>query len=287
MRRLRLACLAQLPLQPDTFGPMARTKIKKPKKAATPAYAAPALEKGMDIVELLAEEPAGLTISDIALRLGRSMGEVFRMIAAMQRREWLHKDPESDRFSVTFRILELGHRGTSSRVLALAAAPVMQELSRITDQSCHLVVRSGGRGVVIHRQENLSLQGGFSMRPGAAVDLLSSCSGHVLLAFTPADELSAVLQQLPSPLQSLPLALRSILERVSAQGYEMKPSARTAGVTDISYPIFGFAGRTQAALTIPYLLVIDDSLPKDPEETRAVLHEASRRISTALGGHPR
>ena len=262
---------------------MIRTKKQNKKEAAARAYAAPALEKGMDIVELLAEEPSGLTISDIALRLGRSMSELFRMIAAMQRREWLHKDPESDRFSMTFRILELGHRGTSSRVLALAAAPVMQELSQITDQSCHLVVRSGGRGVVIHRQENLSLQGGFSMRPGASVDLLSSCSGHVLLAFTPAEQLDSVLQQLPAPLRSLPAALRSVLVRVRTQGYEMKPSARTAGVTDISYPIFGFGGRTQAALTIPYLMVIDDSLPKDLEQTRLLIHQSSQRISHALG----
>jgi DNA-binding IclR family transcriptional regulator len=266
---------------------MPRTKTQHKNKTTPPAYAAPALEKGMDIVELLAEEPSGLTISDIALRLGRSMAEVFRMIAAMQRREWLHKDPESDRFTVTFRILELGHRGTSSRVLALASAPVMQELSRLTDQSCHLVVLSGGRGIVIHRQENLSLQGGFSMRPGASVDLLTSGSGHVLLAFTPADELGAVLNQLPTPLRSVPVSLRSVLERVSAQGYEMKPSARTSGVTDISYPIFGFAGRTQAALTIPYLMVIDDSLPKGLDQSRALLHQAAQRISLALGWHPK
>jgi DNA-binding IclR family transcriptional regulator len=240
----------------------------------------------MDIVELLAEEPSGLTLSEIAQRLGRSMGEVFRMIATMQRREWLYKDPESDRFSVTFRVLELGYRGTSSHVLALAAAPVMQELSQQTDQSCHLVVRSGGRGLVIHRQENLSLQGGFSMRPGATVDLLTSCSGHVLLAFTPRDELDTVLQKLPAPIRALPPALGSVLDRVRGQGYEMKPSARTAGVTDISYPIFGFGGRTQAALTIPYLMVIDDSLPKDLEQTRVLLEKASRRISRNLGWQP-
>lgn len=266
---------------------MPRSKRAKSKRTLTPTYAVPALEKGMDIVELLAEEPAGLTLTEIGSRLGRSMGEVFRMITALQRRGWLHKDPESDRFSVTFRVLELGHRGTSSRVLALAAAPVMQELSQVTDQSCHLVVRSGGRGLVIHRQENLSLQGGFSMRPGASVDLVSSCSGHVILAFTPVDELNAVLQQLPAPLQSLPPGLAAVLERVRAQGYEMKPSARTAGVTDISFPIFGFAGRTLAALTIPYLMVIDNSLPKDLQETRAVLQDASQRISRELGWQPR
>ena len=34
-------------------------------------YSAPALEKGLDIVEALAKEPEGLTSADISERLGR------------------------------------------------------------------------------------------------------------------------------------------------------------------------------------------------------------------------
>jgi DNA-binding IclR family transcriptional regulator len=262
---------------------MAAAKSRKKKKSTSPSYSAPALEKGMDILELLASEPSGLTITDIAARLGRSMSEVFRMILAMQTRQWLQKDPETDRFSVTYRVLELAHRGTSSLAITQAATAVMHDLSFNIDQSCHLVVRSGGHGIVIHRQENPSPQGGFAMRLGAIIDLPTSCSGHVLLACASQEQLAATLKRLPKPMREISPELQTVLERVRRQGYEMQRSPRTVGVTDISYPIYGFEGGALAALTVPYLMVIDNSLPADLEQTRTLLKNAAEVISRALG----
>jgi DNA-binding CsgD family transcriptional regulator len=54
-----------------------------------PIYAAPALEKGLDILELLAKQAEGLTRREIAERLGRSVSEIFRMIEALTRRSYL------------------------------------------------------------------------------------------------------------------------------------------------------------------------------------------------------
>jgi DNA-binding IclR family transcriptional regulator len=60
----------------------------------------------------------------------------------------------------------------------------------------------------------------------------------------------------------------------------------TAGVTDISYPIRGFDGKVMAALTVPYLHVLDNSLPTTVERTRKLLEDCARRISQALGWLP-
>jgi DNA-binding IclR family transcriptional regulator len=137
---------------------------------------------------------------------------------------------------------------------------------------------------VIQRQESISeFQGGFAMRLGAVVDLLTSCSGHVLLAFTPPEELNEVLMSLPRPMKKPTPRLSAILESVRERGYEMKASARTAGITDIGYPIRGLDKRVIAALTIPYLGVLDHSLPTTVEQTRLLLSRAARRISEALG----
>ncbi len=263
---------------------MNTTKRKKRKAAGKGEYTAPALEKGIEIVELLASEAPGLTISEIAARLGRSINEVFRVIIVMQRMGWLQKDPQSDCFSVTYRVLELAHRGTQAENLSIAAGPLMRDLAAATSQSCHLVVRSGGHGLVIQRQESISLfQGGFAMRLGAVVDLLSSCSGHLLMAYLSADELHAVLKLLPTPLNKPTPKLSALLRRVREQGYEMKPSARTDGITDIGYPIRGLDGRVSAALTVPYLRVLDASLPTTIAQTRQLLAETARKVSEAMG----
>ena len=149
----------------------------------------PALEKGIEIVELLAEEPAGLTIVEIAARLRRSMNEVFRIIVVMGRHGWLDKNPDTDRYSVTYHLLEMAMRATPTRSLTAVAGPIMSALATQTAQSCHLVVRAGGRGLIIQREENASLQGGFALRPGAqcrpGAQLFWACAAR-LRAYPPA-----------------------------------------------------------------------------------------------------
>ena len=75
-------------------------------------YSAPALEKGVDIIELLADAETGLTISEISHRLKRRMSELFRIIVVLERRNWLQKDPESARYSLSYHLLRVAHRGT-------------------------------------------------------------------------------------------------------------------------------------------------------------------------------
>ena len=266
---------------------MKKTKKKTlARRSTNVGYKAPALEKGIEIIELLADEPGGLTIAEIGHRLRRSMNEVFRIIVVMEGHGWLHKNSETYRYTVTYHLLEMAMRATPARSLAASAAPIMSELAAATSQSCHLVVRAGGRGLLIQREENSSLQGGFALRPGANVDLARSCSGHVLLAFEAVHALPAILRQLPRPL-SWPLAkLEPRIEQVRRRGYEMQPSARTAGVTDVGFPIFWFDGEVAAALTIPYLAVLDNTAPTSLTETRDLLREAARKVSMELGWSP-
>lgn len=244
------------------------------------AYAAPALEKGIDIIELLADAETGLTISEIAQRLKRRMSELFRIVVVMERRGWLQKDPETSRYSVTYHVLKLAHRGTPSQSLTLAASPVMHDLSTRINQSCHLVVRMGTHGLVILRHENEKRHANLSVRQGAVIDLHSSCSGHVLLAHLDPEDRVKLLRGMTRAARA---KLEKTLARVARRGYELHPSPITAGVTDMSYPIRGFDGKVVAALTVAYLHVFDNSLPTTVEQTRRLHEQAARRISQSLG----
>lgn len=262
---------------------MSRAKHRSGHAAARRDYSAPALEKGIDIIEVLATEDTGLTVSEISQQLGRRMSELFRIIIVMERRGWLQKDLETSRYSVSYHVLQLAHRGTPAKTLALASAPVMNVLSMRIHQSCHLVVRSGTRGLVILRQENQRRLANLSVRLGATLELATSCSGHVLLAHLEAAERDELLGRLPRSRGASPAGLARALARTRKRGYEIRRSTIAAGVTDISYPIRGFDGKVVAALTVPYLHVFDDSLPTSVEQTRRLLEEAARRISHLLG----
>jgi DNA-binding IclR family transcriptional regulator len=274
-----MACASIVPVNTRA----ANKKSSSTRTGSVKGYSAPALEKGIEIVELLADVPGGLPISEIADRLQRSMSEVFRIIVVMEARGWLSKDRETSRYSVTYHLLEMALRATPAQSLSAVAAPIMERLSIDTHQSCHLVVRAGGRGLIIQRQENASLQGGFAVRAGANVDLVKSCSGHVLLAFAPPHLFDGIIKQLPRPLAWPLPRLEKRLAQVRSRGHEIQASAKTVGVTDISFPIFGFDGRLIAALTVPYLTFIDDSAPTTLEQTRKRLAIAARKVSEGLG----
>jgi DNA-binding IclR family transcriptional regulator len=262
---------------------MPRTKSKHAKSPSKRDYSAPALEKGIDIIELLAGAESGLTVSDIAQRLERPMSELFRVIIVMERRGWLQKDPETSRYSVTYHVLQLAHRGTPAQMLTLAAAPAMHELAGRVNQSCHLVVLSGTQGLVILRQENPHRHASIAVRLGAVIKLPRSCSGQVLLAHLPPEEMEHLLAAIPRPWKISREKLLDALARIRKRGYEVQPSTITAGVTDISYPVRGFDGRVLAVLTVPYLHVLDNSVPPPIEQTRRAVETAARRISHALG----
>jgi DNA-binding IclR family transcriptional regulator len=264
---------------------MAKLKTKLAPARRRPSkttYAAPALEKGIDILELLASAPEGLTSTEIAQRLGRSLSEIFRILVVMERRNWLHKSPQTDRYRVSYRVLENALRATPVQALSAIAAGVMYELSYAVVQSCHMAVVSD-TSILIVLQQDSPAHSGFSVRLGTHCDALASCSGHVLLAFSDPPTVEKVLGTLAAVSAAKLDAFRSRLAIVRERGYEIKPSSRSVGVTDIGYPIFGFDGRIHAALTIPFLTVIDGSQQVDIEHARKHMERAASKISNGLG----
>lgn len=249
-------------------------------------YAVPALDKAFEIIELLASTPEGSTLNEIATRLNRSMGELFRIVIALERRGFLQKSPETDRYTVAYHFLELALRATPAQDLTRAAAPAMQVLASKISQSCHLVVPNGGEGLVVYRQENPATRG-FVVRVGTSVNLVRSCSGHVILAFSDDQQRERMihLAERLTPTRSSRAQLDSQLAAVRERGFERCPSPITRGVTDISFPVFGFYGNLVAALTVPFLELLDGSQRIGIDDARKYHENAAQSISAALGHH--
>jgi DNA-binding IclR family transcriptional regulator len=249
-------------------------------------YSAPALEKGFDVFELLARFPDGLTISEIAARLERSINELFRLIIVMERRGYLRKDPGTDRYSVAYKMLDIAYRATPVQNLTHVASPIMHELAHQARQSCHLVVAGEGYGLVVAREENPG-QTSFGVRLGAHIDLVGSCSGNVILAFTPPERRGAIL---PRDEHGAPVDVAAQAPRfaeIRKDGVMRRQSPMTYGVIDVSHPVFGFDGQIAAALTIPFLERIDGSHPVPIDDAQRFAADAASRISAGLGWHGR
>ena len=73
------------------------------------------------------------------------------------------------------------------------------------------------------------------------------------------------------------------LDEIRARGFEMMPSAQTAGVTNLSAPSLSADGEALGALTVPYIGIINQPDAPDIPRTLEALRETARRISALAG----
>lgn len=215
-------------------------------------YRAPALEKGLDVLELLATASAPMTLTAIVGQLGRSHGELFRMVQVLEYRGYIEQDPGNEGYRLSDRLFSLGMQQPRTRSVVEVALPVMRQLSNDLGQSCHLALHTLGDMVVVARMES-SEQLGFSVRVGYRKPLVQAASGVVLYAFQPEDvrrRWEGLLQ--PPPSEAELIAFRAHADEVRQRHVELTPSQFVAGVTDISAPVMR-GGAAAAALTVPFL----------------------------------
>lgn len=241
-----------------------------------PRYQAPALKKGLEILELLATSEEALTMSDISGALGRSVGEIFRMLQVLEEHRYIARD--DDGYRLTNRLFALGMRRPPVRDLTVTALPVMQRLARDTGQSCHLAVASGAEMVVIAGVEAPGLSG-FAVRVGYRRPLHRSNSGRVLLAFQLPAIRTAMLAEVRETGGDIDPTLDALLDALVAEGDAVTPSPMLEGITDLSAPILEH-GAARAALTVPF--VAGRAARVSLDETRTLLREAVRSVSAKL-----
>jgi len=146
-----------------------------------PDYAVPALEKALDILEVLADRPA-LSQLEIAQAVDRSPSQIFRVLTTLERRGYLYRDAQSGAYSLSLRLFDLSHRQEPLRSLTDAALGPMRELAAATGQSCNLSVLESG-GVRVVAQVESPADFGFRVRVGALFPLETTATGAVLSAF--------------------------------------------------------------------------------------------------------
>jgi DNA-binding IclR family transcriptional regulator len=220
----------------------------------SPVYSAPALEKGLQIIEVLAEAQEPLSTRAIAERLGRSKGEIFRMVFVLVERGYLIRNTATDELTLSNRLFELGMRTPRSRQLMEVAAPAMERLSEATGQSSHLVVINRGETVVI-----ATAAGGadisFTLRLGYRRPALDATSGQIIIAFQDqARRLQLIEEAMALSKAQIDRAkFTAQLDAIAQRGFLIAESHDVIGVTDIGAPILGKHGRAVASIVVPYL----------------------------------
>jgi DNA-binding IclR family transcriptional regulator len=268
-----------------TNKPLKKASTKATEKASLQStderYRAPALDKGLDILELLALQPQGLTRAEIVKEMDRSASEIYRMLERLVVRQYVTRSLSGDRYALSLKLFALANRHPPLNRLINQALPVMDEFANLAEQSCHLGVYDRGN-VLIAAQINSPRGWSFSLHRGARVGLMDTASGHVLLAFSEASDIQRMRAEHTSVVGEVPITeakLQATLDSIRKLGYLERESQQSFGVVDISFPILGPDNCALAALTCPYIRRIDTHIGPDLQQARAFLSNASRTLS--------
>lgn len=252
--------------------------------AASARYSAPALEKGLDILEALADSLHGYTLNELAQRVSRSVGEIFRMAVTLERRGFVRVD-ENDRYMLTLRMFELSHRQQPLKSLVATALPLMRELANRAHQSCHLAMYQQGRVVVIAQVDGPD-RWTFGLKVGVTIGLTDTSAGHVLLAFRDEVDRARMLAarvKVEGEQELDPGELFALLGEVRSRGYASMPSQQIKGVRNIAFPILGQANHVIAAINVPHIERIDQKVTPDVDQVCEIVANIAARLSALMG----
>lgn len=259
------------------------TKTSSPR--ATPAesapktsrYRAPALEKGLDVIELLAAEKSPLNLSAISQRLGRSSGELFRMLQVLEFKGFITTSENGTGYVLTNKLFALAMAQAPVRSLVETALPVMRKLSHDIGQSCHMTVASEDQIVVITRIERPG-DLGFSVRIGYRREIVRATSGLVLFAYQDDETRRTWLKRCRLKGDAAE-AFIARADAVRDRGHHEAASDFVRGIVDLSAPILR-GDVAVAALVVPF--VHSSPLVKEMAEAVEFVRAAAKVISQEI-----
>lgn len=253
----------------------------------SPNYFVPALEKGLDILEALANTQVPQSLSQLARTLNRGSSELFRMLDALGRRGYILKDPFSGKYRLSLKLYELAHTHSPVEQLLRAAAAPMRELAESLRESIHLSALSRGTLVVLAQAESPE-KVRLSVEVGARFSPVRTASGRLLLAYLGARERADLLatdldyRRFTGARQE---KFDDMLERICRRGYSTAANETYMGVQDIAVLVGNPRIGLTAALAVSLWMAPGKRTPLG--KLRAGVQACGATITRAIGVAPR
>jgi DNA-binding IclR family transcriptional regulator len=137
------------------------------------------LDRGLTLLTLLADNPEGMRVSDLAAELGIGRTVVYRLVVTLERHALLRRAADGRWY------MGLGLIGLARQVQPLlreAALPPLRRLADATGATAHLTITDGSDGlVVVAVAEPLGAELFVGLRVGSRSALDDSAAGRAVL----------------------------------------------------------------------------------------------------------
>lgn len=241
----------------------------------------------MKVLELVGNEPQGLSVTQIAQALEMSKGAASRLLAALVEAGFIERDA-SRRHYVSIRLWSLGVRSLQHLRIGDMARPLIYEAARSSGISIYLAVV---RDECVYLLEQVTAPHGVAMSVPLAsvVPHYVSAPGKAILAHAASPETDAIFSRPLVAFTEHTITTREHWDRemseIREQGYALSSGEYDTDTFGIAVPVFDRSGTAVASL--------GNATPRSEfngkyvERTAGILQAVASTLSSALGFTPR
>jgi IclR family transcriptional regulator, KDG regulon repressor len=241
--------------------------------------------RAFSILEVISSQPEGIGLAELSKLVGLHNSTAFHLVKTMLDLGYARQDPETKRYFIGHKLFGLAAGANNEANLVFVAGPILQDLTRLSGETCHIAIFTGDDVVTIAKSEGPSTIR-MTERLGASRPAFCTAIGKALLASLSQSQLDDYLKRVelhsytPNTIVD-PARLRREIEGIRQAGVaiddaEFNPEARC-----IAAPVYDFTGRIVAAIGIsgPAWRITPDSTFR----LGKVVSDCAIKLSSELG----
>jgi DNA-binding IclR family transcriptional regulator len=211
------------------------------------------IERCLKVIDTLSDHPAGLKLTELSGLLDSHPSSVHHMVATLLPHDYIAQDPDTKRYSLGFRFLEISRKILDNLDIRQIAHRHLEVLRQESQEAVHLAMLRGDKVVYI---DKLDTPSGLSLATyvGFATDPHAAAGGKVLLAGLKDDAVKGIYKNKSlkgygkNTITRLP-ALMAELDRIRKQGYAVDNEEYYEGVRCVAAPVRS-GGQVVASISI-------------------------------------
>ena len=213
------------------------------------------LAKGFKVLEAFTATETQFTLSEVGSRAGLDSGTTFRIINTLVQLGYLQKVPDSKRYRLTLKVLDLGFSAIARTELRTLARPILRSLVGEISEAASLAALEGFEMVYLERVQAGLARLGVDTRVGTRLPAYYTAIGHAVLSHLPRQTALEILNmgKRTKITPSTPTTLDEIEERLDLakeQGYAIADPGVIVGLRVLAVPVLDVDGQALASVSV-------------------------------------
>lgn len=239
-----------------------------------------AVERALELLELLAAHPQGARLADLAQGTGLAPSTAHRLLTTLERRGFAQFGTTNRHWHIGRKAFTVGIAYTRWQSFIAAATPFLRRLRDLSRETANLGVLEEGEVITVAQVESREIIRAIAS-PGGRAPVMNSGMGKAIIASWPDEAIEALVQRhglRPATEHSLRTraAVKAEIGQTRARGYAFDNEEFTIGMRCVAAVVWSPFGEPVGALSVSALAA------RLRQEDMAAMGENVRRLAAEL-----